>query len=171
MRCACFLSEEKLSPEHAEALKKVPGIELEIYSYSSFGYNSEGSLLKYLYGKQNPNPQSIAAYGDGGENYDHKAIETSVKLFKENTANKNRLMIMVSDGTPAGVEYGGSSAIRATKRAANEAERKGVPIIHVAIEAYKAEEMFKHSLKFTDLSNLTNQMRRLVTKIITKVSE
>lgn len=155
----------------AEALKKVPGIELEIYSYSSFGYNSEGSLLKYLYGKQNPNPQSIAAYGDGGENYDHKAIETSVELFKKNTTNKNRLMIMVSDGAPAGVEYGGHSAILATKRAADEAERKGVPIIHVAIEAYRAEEMFKNSLKFTDLSDLTNQMRRLVTKIVKRVSE
>ena len=80
-------------------------------------------------------------------------------------------MIMVSDGAPAGVEYGGRSAILATKRAADEAERKGVPIIHVAIEAYRAEEMFKNSLKFTDLSDLTNQMRRLVTKIVKRVSE
>jgi len=156
----------------AEALKGVPGVELEVYSYSSCGASHQDNQVKYLYGKCNPDAASIANYTeDGMENYDHLAIKTAVNLFKTNTVNKHRMMIVISDGQPWGNNYGGDDANEATKKEALAAEKAGVKIFHIAIENFKNDKMFKHSIKFTDIPELMNQMRRMITRLVTEATE
>tara|TARA_R100001510_G_C7656076_1_gene215693 strand:+ start:2106 stop:4409 length:2304 start_codon:yes stop_codon:yes gene_type:complete len=155
----------------AEVLKDVPGVELEVYSYTSCGSNGEDNHMKYLYGKNNPDVRSIGAYNPGQMNYDHQAIKTAANLFKKNTENDNRLMIVMSDGQPHGSNYGGPEAEELTKRTALEVEKRGVEILHIAIEDFDNRCMFKNSLQFTDIPELINNMRRLMTKIIKRATE
>ena len=151
----------------AEALKGVPGIELEVYSFTSCGEGHQDCLINYLYGKENKTIESIGAYFEqGAENYDHMAIKCATDLFIRNTTNKRRLMLVLSDGYPAGYAYGGRPAMNMTKKAVEASEKRDVMVMQVAIESIASELMFKHYVKFTDLSNLINQMRILITRIV-----
>mgnify|MGYP003108771677 CR=1 FL=1 len=155
----------------AEVLKDVPGVELEVYSYTSCGSSSEDNHMKYLYGRNNPDVRSIGAYNPGNMNYDHQAIKTAADLFKKNTENDNRLMIVMSDGQPHGSNYGGKEAEELTKKTAMEVEKRGIEILHIAIDDFDNKCMFKNSLQFTDIPELINSMRRLMTKIIKRATE
>jgi nitric oxide reductase activation protein len=104
-------------------------------------------------------------------NYDHQAIKTAADLFKKNTENDNRLMIVMSDGQPNGSNYGGEEAQELTKKTALDVEKRGIEILHIAIEDFDNRCMFKNSLQFTDIPELMNDMRRLITKIIKRATE
>ena len=156
----------------AESLKNVVGVELEVYSYSSYGRLNENNKIKYLFGKNNSNIKGIGNFTGGAQNYDHVAYEICGDLFLKNTVNSNRLMIVLSDGAPVGYYYGGSPAVEATRKQVEILEkRKNIKVLNVAIEAYRSEDIFKHTLKFTDLSQLVLNMRKLVTKIVRANSE
>lgn len=161
---------QKIAILIAEAVRKVPGIELEIYSYGSCGENDKDCLIKYLYGKENLRIESLAGYKGSFQNYDHIAIKTAGDLFLRNTINPNRMMLVMSDGAPAGYDYGGVKAEAITKRAVEDLEKKGITVINIAINAYKSERMFKHVIKFLDMNDLINKMRRLIVKIVKQVT-
>jgi hypothetical protein len=150
----------------AEALKPVHGIDLEVYSYASCGENDKDNLVKYLYGKSNPDTASIGGYSSGCQNYDHVALKTAGDLFIENTDNDNRLMIVLSDGQPCGYDYGGRGARLATKNAVDDLERRGVKVLNVAIASFDSESMFKNVIRFLDMPDLINKMRCLVTNLV-----
>jgi len=153
-----------------EALRNVDGIELEVYSYGSCGTNHADNHMKYLYGRENADPTSIGGYHHSGQNYDHQAIAEAGRLFKKNTENENRLMIVLSDGAPCGHGYGGMEAIRATKKSVDDLERQGVKVVQVAIDSFDSKSMFKNVIKFLDLNDLINNMRRLVTRVVQSIS-
>ncbi len=157
----------------AESLRSVPGVELEIYSYTSTGDRDQDCLVRYLYGRNNTNIDSIGAYGLGANNYDHQSILTAARLFEENTRNKNRLMLVVSDGYPQGTGYAGEPAIRATRDAVQTVRRQGIGVVNVAIENYRSEAIYgdRHVVKFTNLDSLITDMRGLITRIIRKSTE
>jgi hypothetical protein len=153
-----------------EALKNVPMVELEVYSYGSTGDKSQHNLVKYLYGKNNPKVESIGGYYDSNQNYDHVALKTAGDLFVQNTTNENRLMIVLNDGEPWGYKYGGAWAIKKTKESVDNLERRGIKVLNVAIESFDSEQMFKNVIRFLDLPDLINQMRRLITKVVQSAS-
>ena len=153
-----------------EALRNVPMVELEVYSYSSCGEYDKHNLVKYLYGKNNKNPSSVGNYSNGYQNYDHVALKTAGDLFKANTTNKNRLMLVLSDGSPYGHEYGGEWAVRKTKESVDNLERQGINVIQIAIDSFDSESMFKNVIRFLDLPDLINQMRRLITRVVRSAS-
>lgn len=157
----------------AESLRNVPGIELEVYSYTSCGGTDQDCLLRYLYGKRNTDVASIGGYGMGQNNYDHQAILTAARLFRDNTQNANRLMIVVSDGFPQGRGYAGQPAIKATREAVETVRRGRINVVNVAIEDFKSEEIFgqRDVLKFVNLENLVDDMRGLITRVIRRSTE
>jgi hypothetical protein len=159
----------KIAVMIAEAVKPVKGIELEVYSYSSFGDYSQDCLVKYLYGKNNPTLASIAGYEYGYQNYDHVALRTCGKLFEKNTRNKNRMMVVVSDGSPAGHDYGGPSAIEATRREVEELSKR-MFVMQVAIRSFESEKMFKNYVKFLDQKQLITDMKKLIVGMVRKVT-
>ena len=156
-----------------EVLTKVKGVELEVYSFGSTGRNNRDNLVKYLFGKQNPDPKNIAGYRGSVQNYDHAAIEVAGQLFTENTKNENRLMIVLSDGQPAGYGYGGREAIEQTRQSVEHLRKKfGMKVMQVAIQSFDSEAMFgKYVVRFLDLGSLINDMRRLITGIIRELSK
>jgi hypothetical protein len=151
-----------------EALRGLPGTELEVYAHTSYGNNHEHCLIRYLYGRKNPSPHSLGGYGPKGNNYDHQAILTCADMFEQNTTARERVMIVLSDGYPRGHRYTGFRALKATKEAVVKVRRRGIRVIGVAIGAYAAEEIFgsPYVLKFTDLHRLVADMRALFTRIV-----
>jgi len=154
----------------ASALKGVPGVELEVYSYGSCGPDEKDCLVKYLYGKQNPELASVGGYKGSCQNYDHIAIRTAGDLFVQNTRNDNRLMIVLSDGAPAGHCYGGSEARRATRDEVQRNKKRGIQTVQVAIQNFRSEDMFEHVIRFTDFATLIAKMRGLLTKVVKQIT-
>jgi hypothetical protein len=151
-----------------ESLRGTPGVELEVYSHTSCDSNDEDCLVRYLFGKRNPDPASIGAYGCGSVNYDHQAILTASRMFEENTKNENRIMLVISDGRPNGRGYSGPKAIAATRAAVNSVRKRGIRLSAVAIEDYQSEPIYgaRHVVRFTDLGQLVADMRKLIVNII-----
>jgi nitric oxide reductase activation protein len=81
-------------------------------------------------------------------------------------------MLVVSDGLPNGKGYTGAPAIKATKQAVQEVKRQGIKILNIAIADYKSEAIFGKAnvLKFTNLPNLVENMRRLIVRLVRSAS-
>lgn len=150
----------------AEALKDVPGVELEIYSFTSCGDLGKDNRMKYLYGKNNSNIKGIGDYEADNDNYDHMALKTAGAMFLENTTNDLRIMIVMSDGFPAGYYYGGNEADKLARNEVLALEKKGIHVLCVAIESYNVEKIYKHYFKFVDHNTLVNDMGKLLKNII-----
>jgi hypothetical protein len=154
----------------AEALKGNKGVELEVYSHTSVGWESD-VLVKHLYGKRTGNQMKrIGEYVRGMGNYDDLAIQAVAKRFVQDTANENRLLIVISDGQPCSTDD--KDAVQMTKKAVEEWRKKGVCVIGVAIEDFECEEIYgkKNTVKFLDISQLVRDMRKIVTSAIKEAS-
>lgn len=148
-----------------EAVCKIKGIELEVYSFSSRN-NREDGYVRVLYGAKQRDKFGIGTYQANSENYDHAAIRDAGKFFLANTTKSNRLFIVVSDGMPCGTGYGGRSANQATKHEVDKL-RKSVPVFAVDIEGVHCEEIYgkDNVYKFTDHAKLPKQFRQLIMKL------
>jgi nitric oxide reductase activation protein len=154
----------------AEALDKIPNVELEIYSFTSCGDAHKDNAIKYLYGKNNLNKMSITGYSPGAQNYDHIALKVAGDMFVTNTKNSNRIMFVVSDGEPLGIGYKGPATIEATKKAVAALERRGIFVLGVAIEAFAIEDIYTKHVKFLDMGSLVSDMQKLLVSFISKSS-
>jgi hypothetical protein len=158
----------------AEALRGIPGLELEVYSHTTCGADHQDCLIKHLFGRRNKELRTIGSYGAGemGFNYDHQAIRTVAKRFRADTTHRNRWMLVVSDGQPNGKGYKGQPAIKATRDAVEQIRKRGIKVLNVAIADYQSEAIFgkDHVVKFTDLGKLVENMRRLIIRLVRRES-
>lgn len=156
-----------------EALRGLPGVELEVYSHTSCGESEKDCLVRHLHGRRNTELASLGCYAAGRENYDHQAINTVARLFEKSTEGKNRMLLVLSDGSPAGRGYGGEPAIQATREAVESVRRRGMRVLNVAIADHRSEAIYgaRHTVKYTDLTRLVTDMRRLVTSIVRRAVE
>lgn len=151
-----------------EALKDMAGVDVEVYSHTSCGHSEQDCLIRYLYGRKNRSPTAIATYKPKRNNYDHQAILTAARLFQENTDFRRRLMLVVSDGYPSGVNYEGDAAIRATRESVDLVRRQGIQVINIAIADFHSEAIFGSAnvVKFSDLSRLAGGLRALLVRML-----
>jgi hypothetical protein len=153
----------------AEALKGVPGIELEVFSHTSSEGNECNCSIRYLFGKGNPNREAIGCYGisEMGANYDSAAILTVGKIFRQTTSHRNRWLIVLSDGLPFGRGYQGKSAIKASAEAVAKVRSQGIQVINVAIEDFNSEAIYgkPYVLKYTDLNELVMNIRKFLVRL------
>ena len=151
-----------------ESMRGMPGVELEVYSHTSCSDLDRDCLVRYLYGRRNPSPVTIGSYSPKGANYDHQAIKTGARLFRENTNIRCRLMLVLSDGYPSGLNYEGEPAIRATRESVETVRRQGIQIINIAVADFHSEEIYGSSyvVKFVDLSRLVSDLRNLMVRVV-----
>jgi hypothetical protein len=88
-----------------------------------------------------------------GNNYDGFAIGYVVdQLLAVGQPTDNRLLIVLSDGYPAGQSYGGYQAEQHVRTVTDDAEKRGVYVIQIAIDAeLRAENqnrMFRHWVEY-----------------------
>lgn len=104
-------------------------------------------------------------------NYDGFAIEYCVKqLIARGEPDEQRVLIVLSDGYPAGAGYGGGAAERHMMSVSDWAEKHGVTVIQIAIDDELRPDaqarMFKHWVPFTSMNELPNKLARLMAKIL-----
>ena len=82
-------------------------------------------------------------------------------------------MLVVSDGLPGGVNYGGDPAIQATREAVESVRRQGIDVRGVALADYGHDRIYgtRNLVHFTDLSTFVADMRKLVTALVRQVTE
>ncbi len=157
----------------SEALQGVPGVELEVYSFTTGGPRGDDTYFKYLYGKNNPKKEGLADFGRGRANYDYQAIATAVEQMEKWTTEENKLLVVVSDGAPCGTSRTGMDAQTATKQSVDLARKKGFEVLQIAIEdRMNSNSIYgpKNVIKFSDMTSLINDMRKFVTRLIRKVT-
>ncbi|MFM7070474.1 MAG: VWA domain-containing protein [Planctomycetota bacterium] len=153
----------------AEALRGIPQIELEVYSHTTSVEDDRNCLIRQLAGKRMRDHRAIGGYAADhmGSNYDHQAILTVAKLFRQATRFPKRWLLVVSDGQPSGTGYGGVPAIIATRDAVTAVRRQGIRVMNVAVEDYGSDEIYGAPwvLRLTDMPRLVEQFRRLLVRL------
>lgn len=149
-----------------ESLDRVPGVELELYSFTTRDRNT---YFKNLYGKDNKKKEAIADYGTrGAGNYDFAAIHTAQDLMHKNMRQDKKLLIVVSDGAPCG-SCNGRSARECTKIAVDQARKGGVDVLQIAIDDFEGSEYMygdKNTIQFKDATTLIQDMSKFVRRVV-----
>ena len=102
-----------------------------------------------------------------GNNYDGYAIGWCIKELVQNaTPNEQMVLIVLSDGYPAGSGYSGRPAYAHMRETIAWGEKQGVDTIQIAIQGgMNQEEMFKHFVQFESVDKLPLQLTGLLRKI------
>ena len=110
-------------------------------------HDDEESPILYVFGEakdmtERVKKRAARAFESGFKynNYDGFAIEKAYTFFSDKPTKK--WLIVVSDGQPAGVHYGGAEAIEHSRLAVGKARDKGIDVVSITIEdgAYKVND-------------------------------
>lgn len=129
------------------ALKKV-GIKVDAYGHtSSKRSQSEPMLFKICAGGISGN------HGNAYErfakslnirlvqNYDSVIIQKLASFcFKNKSADARKIIFVLSDGSPAGIDYGGSKAVEHTKQVVQKIRESGVLVIAISLVSGVVEQ-------------------------------
>jgi hypothetical protein len=107
-----------------------------------------------------------------GNNYDGYAIGYVVdQLLAVGQSADNRLLIVLSDGYPAGSGYGGYTAENHVRTVTDDAEKRGVYVIQIAIDAdLRAESqnrMFSHWVEY-EPNDLPRRFARILSATVNR---
>lgn len=145
----------------------ITGEETSIYVYKEGSEKGSRSIedinkLSYVSAKSQ-NRDGTAIY--------EVAKRVNSKAFDKSTPDKDRksIMIVMSDGVPEAGGYGGSSAIRDTRKMVTKAQEEfGVSIIQCTIDKVSmSEEMFDTVIKLeNDLPNFVQNLSNVIRKLL-----
>jgi hypothetical protein len=118
----------------------------------------------------------LITYMDHGNNYDGYAINWVVdKMLERAQPNDQNLLIVLSDGYPAGNNYGYSEAMDHVRDVVDDAERREVYVIQIAIDGSMRPEdqsrMFKHWVPFEGADALPRQLATVVTRVLNAAAQ
>jgi hypothetical protein len=149
-----------------EALLGIPRTDLHIYSHASYGGLDEHCKIKRLYSpKLRKDRRGILGYTGGCQNYDHMAIVTTGEEFMKNAQHRSRAFIVLSDGRPYGHCYGGSRADKATKKAMEDLEKKGVYTLQIGFSGACPETTAVRGFKFETLAEMIPSIGDTLTEL------
>lgn len=97
------------------------------------------------------------------QNRDHLAIEEVAKDFRASNAQRRRLLIVVSDGEPAAIDYHGPRAEQATKKAVDQVRAQGIDVTSISITR---EAMTVNDRIYGSKNNVCNQDPNVIAEII-----
>lgn len=139
---------------HTADVRKIGSVDITIYS--EHGYEE---------------PYGLSEISAKYENRDGAAIKAVINRVRTKT-DLPMLMFVISDGAPCAEGYKGTEAMEDTRKAIEEAERKGIHIVGVAITAFlDPSTMYKHYIKLTDLNTLAKDLGKTVKKAILSMTK
>jgi nitric oxide reductase activation protein len=107
-----------------------------------------------------------------GENYDSYAIAWAGKLLQEEEADQ-KVLIVLSDGQPAGTYYGGDPAMRHVRIVTDGLKRKGVDTIQLSMARDLSDadqrKMFEHYIPAPKSDKPYAEFLRQFTRLLEKV--
>lgn len=147
----------------ATALNGVSGIVTSVYGHTAEEGNEKNVTIREYLTPRNPHLSSCMEMRGRCENHDGFAIQhTANAFFRDYGAYDRKIMFVISDGSPAGSNYGGGRARRHIKKVADACRSKlGVEVYGVGIdEAYEnsaGNEMYGQG-NFVVLEDVTSSL-------------
>ena len=155
----------------SEALMHNSSIELYIYGHTGDVIDGESTDIIVYREQGYHKPYALGSCTYQSQNRDGTAIAEILARVRSQTKRKG-VMFFIADGAPCASGYGGQKAVEDVKNAVRKAEQEGIHVINIAIESsYDPSKMFKHYVKFTDLSNLGKDISRLMKNILYKTQK
>lgn len=151
----------------SEAFLDSKTVELKVYGHTAQEDDSHYgepavTIRKY------PTKISLSEIKARANNIDGIAMHAIAKDFlKVAKPDNKKIMIVLSDGNPAGHGYGGSAAVKHTKKCVDLVEAMGIIPMQVAIASHvNSADMFKRFFKFTNMSTFLPDMERMIRDVL-----
>lgn len=155
-------------------LKDMPGVRVRVRGHTGDtgdGGSRPSTVLYRLWEKGEALTRlSIAKTIHAGNNYDGYAIGLCVQeMLDEVRPEEQLVLIVLSDGHPAGSGYGGEPAYKHVRDIVEWAARKGVEVVQVAIDPamdpQRQAKMFRNWVPFQGVEKLPAQMTTLLRRV------
>ena len=148
-------------------LKDTKHVNLFVYGHSAncSAYSSSGVQLFSYYNtiEKRTNWRSIFNAKARSNNADGYAIEKMAEIMLKNSASKEKVLVVVSDGQPSANGYGGSSAISHVRKVVDDLERKGIYVVQICIDNIsESPKMFKHYVPYVPGKNFFNDLKNIL---------
>ena len=154
-------------------LNDMPGVNVKVRAHTadSLDCGSGNAAVYRIWERGEPlNRTALIETINHSDNMDGYAIGWCVKeMLEEAGANEQKLVIVLSDGYPAGNGYSGRAAMDHVRDTVRWAEKQGVEVVQVAISeeltAARQGAMFKHWVPFRGGAELPAQMTALLKRV------
>jgi nitric oxide reductase activation protein len=149
----------------AESIFKSKDFNCFIYGHTADTPNTHWTYINTYF---EPGFEDLYGLGEihaKANNRDGVAIINVAKRIRKFT-DDHVILLVISDGAPNAYGYSG---VEHTRQAVKDAEKMGMTVVQVAIEAeLESADMFSHFVEFTDLGELANNLGKLVFSLIKK---
>ena len=142
----------------------------KIYVYGHSGDDDEHNTpeIRIYHDPYNQNFEEVfesQEIVDFNENYDGIVIEKIYDTIRSRTS-ENILFISISDGQPAGNNYGGEAAIREMKRVIEKCRRDGFVTVGVGLHYDRVKEIYSYSTVVNDVKDAPKLVSALLNKVV-----
>ena len=132
---------------------------VELYEY----YNTKRRVTEW---------KNIFAVGAKGGNADGFAIAKVGEIMMNDSKNKNKILVVISDGLPAAAGYGGDKGEKHVKSVVDALEKKGIEVVQICIDNIEnSGKMFKNFIPFDNMGNFIKKLKEVLQKKLTKFSD
>ena len=100
------------------------------------------------------------------QNYDSFAIQSLSEYF---TNNRQKFMIVLSDGLPEGYDYGGDSAKEHLKKVVGNCRKNGIAVYSISLTEYVAsanDRLYEPKYNIHGYKNLNSEFQKLIKGLI-----
>ena len=154
-----------------EALADNPKINLWVYGHTADqSYRNDTNMTEYWSPTMKDRPFAMGGMKAKAENRDGNAIIASAERVNSETDNNGqRLMIVMSDGSPSADKYRGWDAIRHTAKCVKHIETKGWSVIQVGFDGCREnvmKEQFTNYIRVDDTDKLGDSLSKIIRKVV-----
>jgi hypothetical protein len=134
-------------------------------------YGHSGDWEPYIYtfySPYDPDYERNIRYYEGvdwAQNYDGPVIEAIHKKIRENSED-HIIFISLSDGEPAGNNYGGSKDNEELKRILERARRDSFVTVGIGIEAGHVSSLYTYAKPVWDLTTLPEDVASIINQVV-----
>lgn len=127
---------QRMARLFTEALTSMDGVTPKVFGHTG---DLEGHATSHIFRIWEPgDPMTrlgLISTSDMGNNYDGHAIAWVAKeMMGETQGDEQKILIVVSDGIPAGSGYGGEQGMAHVRKVVADCKRKGIRVLQMAID-------------------------------------
>ena len=153
------------------ALKDMEGVHTKVFGHTGDLTTEYESTIHRLWEPGEPLTRLGLTHAlPQGDNYDGYAIEwVARELIARTGPDEQMVLLVLSDGYPAGQNYGHLDAEEHVGLVTRWAEKQGVAVIQIAIDPSirpaNQARMFRQFIQFDDLASVPTKLARLLAKL------
>ena len=99
------------------------------------------------------------------ENYDGPVIENIYERVRQQTSD-NIIFLSISDGEPAGEDYGGPEAIQEMKRVIEKCKRDGFVTVGIGLQYQRVKDIYQYHTVIKRSDDLVKNVSSLVNRVV-----